>query len=201
MGSPRYNFSGLQAHTNSIRLGAQRAIRKQRNDLNQAFSDFNKFLADLERLPPSLDRNVRLELSCKVFNHVYSGLILVESGLVVDAIICERSAWETIAFHWLVCTNPEAAADYERNDVPKPVEVRRKLEKLGVDVSVLRELYSWGCGMAHVGRQGERFDNHLQTSMKGSLLFGGAGSQQDQDYLLGYLPKLLYIFQHPIMAT
>jgi len=201
VGSPRYNFSGLQAHTKSIRLGAQRAIRKHRDGLNQAFSDFNKFIADLECRPPSLDRNVRLELSCKVFNHVYSGLILAEAGMTVDAIICERSAWEAIAFHWLVCTKPEAATDYERNDVPKPVEVRRKLEKLGVDVSALREIYSWGCGMAHVGRQGERFDNHLQTSLKGSLLFGGAGSQQDQDYLLGYLPMLLYIFQRPIMGA
>ena len=66
MSSPRYNFSGLQAHTNSIRGGAQRAIRKHRVLLNQAFSDFNKFVANLERLPPSLDRNVKLELSCRI---------------------------------------------------------------------------------------------------------------------------------------
>jgi len=197
MSSTRYNFSGLQAHTNSIRVGAQRAIRKHRVLLNQAFSDFNKFIAALERMPPSLDRNVKLELSCKVFNHVYSGLILAESGLTVDAIVCERSAWEAIAFHWLVCADPEAASEYEKDDVSRPVEVRRRLEKLGVDISLLREVYSMGCGMAHVGRQGERFDNRLQSPMRGSLLFGGKGSLADQEYLLGYMPRLLYIFQQP----
>jgi len=201
VGSPRYNFSGLQAHTKAIRLGAQRAIRKNRTVLNQAFSDFNEFIEGIERQPPSLCRNVKLELCCKVFNHVYSGLLLVEAGLVVDALICERSAWETTAFHWLVCIDPSAAADYERNEVPRPVEVRRALERYGVDVSPLREIYSRGCEMAHVGRQGERFDNHLQTALQGRLLFGGSGSPADQDHLLGYLPKLLYLFQRPLFTS
>ncbi|MDR3715215.1 MAG: hypothetical protein P4L51_20575 [Puia sp.] len=199
MSSPRYTFNNLERHTNSIRLGARKIIRKHRSFLNQAFSDFSKHLDEIEQQPPSLQRNVKLMLACKVFNHVYSGIILIESGLTVDAIICERSALESIAFHWLVCVDPTAAGEYETEKVPRPVEVRRRLEKLGVDISQLREMYSFDSEFTHVGRSSERFDNQLESSLKGSVLFGGSGSLIDQDHMIKFLPHFLYLFPEPLM--
>ncbi len=199
MGAPKYTFDGLQKHTYSIRLGARRAVRKNRALLNQAFSDFSKFLAQITSQPLSIQRNVKIMLACKLFNHVYSSILLVESGLTVDAIICERSALETIAFHWLVCVDSKAAIEYEADKVPPPVKVRLRLESFGVDVSPLKEIYASDSAFTHVGRKSERFDNKLESEIKGYLLFGGDGSAVDQDHMFKFLPHLLYLFPEPVM--
>lgn len=201
MSAKKYTFNGLERHTNSIRMNARKIIRKHRPSLNRAFTDFSKYLDELENSPPSLERNVKLLLGCKLFNHVYSGLVLAEAGLTVDAIICERSAFETIAFHWLVCLDPSAAKEYEAEQVPQPVKVRLRLEKLGVDVSQLRELYSIGSGFTHVGRDAERFHSQMASSQEGLLLFGGTDSIIDQGFLFEILPRLLYLFVKPPMTV
>jgi hypothetical protein len=131
---------------------------------------------------------------------VYSGLLLTESGLFSDAIICERSALETVAFHWLICLDPNAAIEYETDQAIQPVKVRLRLEKLGADVSQIRELYSLASGLTHVGRDSERFNNQLESEFKGVISFGGRASQIDQEHMFKYLPALLYLFQKPLMA-
>jgi hypothetical protein len=201
MGARKYTFSAFERHTNAIRLGARKIIRKHKPSLNQAFSDFSQHIDELEKRPPSLERNVKLMLACKLLNHVYSGLILTECGLVVDAIICERSALETIAFHWLVCVDPNAAAEYETEQVPAPIKVRLRLEKHGVDVSHVRDLYSSDSAFTHVGRKAERFDSQMESPHQGELLFGGTGSIVDQDHMFEFLPHLLYLFPEPLMIN
>jgi len=110
-------------------------------------------------------------LACKLMNHVYSGLILAENGLILDSILCERNALETIAFHWLVCIEKESAKEYLENDSPRPVEVRKRLEKYGVDINSIKDLYASGSRVIHVGREGERFQSQWATLSEGKLFF------------------------------
>lgn len=170
-----------------------------RLSIDQEFEDFDNYFKDIENQQPSLERNVRMMLACKLFNHVYSAFILAESGLLVDAVLCERNALETIAFHWLICLDPDAHEEYERNNIPRPVEVRQRLEKLGVDISHLRDIYSRDSEISHVGRNSERFHSRMESTSKGELLFGGAFSPNDQAEMFRFLPALLYLFRHPMM--
>ncbi len=194
----KYTYEGLAKHTASIRSQVSGVMHEHRSLLDQAFSDFSEYLEEIEQQPPSLERNVRMMLSCKLFNHVYAGIILAECGLIADASMCERSALETVAFHWLITVEPGSASEYETGKVPRPVEVRRRLESHGVDISNLRELYSSGSQLTHVGRKAERFNSRLESPLKGALLFGGASSLSDQSEMVHFLPHLLYLFAQPM---
>ena len=199
MGFRKYSYDNLVIHTSYIRSKAKSIVEEQRVLLDEAFSDFSGALAELEQQPKSIERNVKMMLACKMFNHVYSGIILAESGLLADALLCERSALETIAFHWLICVEPSSALEYESGKTLRPVEVRRRLESHGVDIENIRDLYSIGSEFAHVGRSGERLNCSLKSPTEGSLLFGGTSSPNDQSELLNYLPRLLYLFSQPLM--
>jgi len=126
---------------------------------------------------------------------------LNECGLIVDAILCERNALETVAFHWLVCIDDEAAEEFLENDIPRPVEVRKRLEKLGVNNDTIRDIYASGIQVTHVGRDSERFHSKWSNLSKGELLFGGAFLPDEQAHMFEFLPALLYLFQQNPMAT
>lgn len=199
MRKQKYSFNNLRRHTLSIRTQVSSALKNVRPSIDQAFEDFDSNFTELENQPTTLDRNVRLMLACKLLNHVYSAFILAESGLLVDAVLCERNALETVSFHWLICLDPSAAEEYERNIIPRPVEVRRRLEKLGVDVTRLKNIYTADSEISHVGRKSERFHSRWESSVTGQLLLGGAFSPNDQVELFQFLPALLYLFFQPMM--
>jgi hypothetical protein len=194
MRKTKYSFSNLRRHSKDIRLKTTMLIREKTIKINEAFFQFDDYVTELERTPPSLIRNVKLLLSCQMINHVYSGLILVENGMIVDTILCERNALETMALHWLVCLDPNVAEEYEKDEIPRPVEVRKRLEQLGIDISSLKNFYSFGSQISHTGRKSERFTTDLSSSKKGELIIGGAYSPIDQSELLEWLPSLLVWF-------
>ncbi|MCI0555483.1 MAG: hypothetical protein L0287_31440 [Anaerolineae bacterium] len=92
------------------------------------------------------------------------------------------------------------ATQYEQGDVPRPVEVRRRLERLGADINHLKDLYASGSEVAHVGRKSERFHSQWVTAREGKLLFGGAFVPSDQSEMFGFLPALLELFRRPMIA-
>jgi hypothetical protein len=106
---------------------------------------------------------------------------------------------ETIAFHWLISLDPVASQEYESNQIPRPVKVRQRLEKLGVDITGLRDIYASGSEISHVGRKSERFHSRWESHSKGELLFGGAFSHKDQVEMFQFLPTLLYLFRTPLL--
>ena len=106
-----------------------------------------------------------------------------------------------MAFHWLVCLDPPVADDYHAGRIPKPVEVRRRLEALGVDVSHVRDSYAAGSEIGHVGRASERFHLEMHGDNSGELMIGGAFRRADLEHWLEYLPALLDLFQEPILAA
>ncbi|MBW4693347.1 MAG: hypothetical protein KME27_16470 [Lyngbya sp. HA4199-MV5] len=197
MQESRYSLEKLRKHSESVRLKSLSLQKEQQDFIEKAFADFSENLAEIEQQPPTLERNVKLILACKLFNHVYSGFILAERGLIVNAVLCERNALETIAFHWLVSLDGNALHEYEQGNVPRPVEVRRRLEKLGVDVENIRSIYASGSEISHVGRESERFHSRWESSFEGRLLFGGDFAPDDQAEMFRFLPALLYLFHQP----
>ncbi len=195
----KYSFDNLRKHTESIRVQTSGTLQEMHLSIDQAFADFDTYLAEVERQPPSLERNIRMILACKLLNHMYSAFILAESGLIVDALLCERNALETIAFHWLICLDPASSQEYESNQIPRPVEVRRRLEKLGADITHLRDIYAAGSETSHVGRKSERFHSKWESPSKGELLFGGTFSPEDQAEMFQFLLALLYLFRQPLV--
>jgi hypothetical protein len=69
-------------------------------------------LAILEAEKPVLLKSIQQLISMRLFNHVYSDLILVAASPLCDAQACERSAFEAIAAFQLVSLCPE----YEEQD-------------------------------------------------------------------------------------
>ena len=182
-------------HSENVKSLTSSIMSKHYSIIDEAFKEFDKYLIEIENEPSSLHRNVRMMLACKLFNHVYSALVLTENGLIVDAIISERSALETIAFYWLICIDPESAKYYEQEKFLRPVDVRKKLEELGVDISQLRGLYASGSNMTHVGRKSEKLYSEWKSPSNGTLLFGGSFSAEDQNEMFSFLPALLYLLR------
>jgi hypothetical protein len=101
----------MREHTQAIRVQTRSVLRKHRLAIDQEFAAFDNFFSELEKQPVGLERNVKMILACKFLNHVYSAFFLAESDLIEDAILCERNALETIAFHWLICLDPKVAIE------------------------------------------------------------------------------------------
>lgn len=195
---PKYSFAKLRAHTESIRREASPLLAKYLPEIEQAFSDFDEFFADIEK-SKNIEANVSKLIACKFLNHLYSALILCECGLIVDAVLCERNAIEMIAFHWLILLDPSAVAEYENDNIPRPAEVRRRLKRLGADTSLIEELYAWGSKTTHVGRSSERFNLTMHSKESGTLLVGGSYCPEDQSHLLEFLPLMMRVFIGPVM--
>lgn len=129
-------------------------------------------------------RNVKLALLTRFTNHLYAQTILTERGLVLDAINCARSATETTAFYWLVCVSPESAQHYDANESPRPIEIRKELEKRGVDISELRDRYRDESTAAHVGNPTDNWQIDWQNEKDGMLMVGGGPNPKLQSILL-----------------
>jgi len=198
---PHYTFEAFRRNTRGIRKANGSIVDKHLTKLTAAVRDFDTYFRAIEAAPDRLNANVRKLLSTKFFNHWYAALLLCEAGLMVDAISCERSAIETLAYHWLVCLDPEAAKDYQAGSLLKPVEVRRKLEVRGVDISHIRRNYAIGSQIGHVGRESERFHLRWSTETSGDLLMGGEFHAENSEHWMTYLPALLYLFCEPLMSS
>jgi hypothetical protein len=198
--SVRYSLDALRKHTKDIRLTNSEIIRQHRQLFDAVIGDFDRFFTELEHGENRLLSNVQKILATKFFNHWYSTLLLCEAGLMVDAVTCERNAMETLAYHWLVRLDASAAEAYQENSLLRPVEVRKRLEVLGADISHLRITYGFGSKIAHVGRDSEVFHLHWRAISDGQLLLGGRFSKRISEHWFAYLPALLQLFQEPMMS-
>jgi len=162
----RYCLETLRSHTRDIRLTCAEMVRQRMPVYDDALKCFENYFRSLEA-KHDLDHNIRAVLATKFFNHWYSTLLLCEAGLMVDALGCERSALETMAYHWLIRLEPSEVDPYHEGRVLKPVEVRKRLEKAGANVDFLRASYAFDSGMTHVGREDE---NQNRSTLGGSPL-------------------------------
>ena len=182
----KYDLRKLRQHTEQIRRQHELLTSKHGSGIRAALQSYSDFLAILEAEQPSLLKSVRQLISLRLFNHIYSALILVEAGLFSDAQGCERSALEAFAAFQLVSLRPEYAEQYEREEFPKPIKVRLLLEKNGAgDIATqIQDLYASSSGVVHVTRRHERFNVAWASAGEGQLKYGGAESKQDCEHMI-----------------
>jgi len=126
-----------------------------------------------------------MALTARFINHLFSYVQLIERGLYLDAANCARSATETTAFYWLVCCDPAASKLYDETDSPRPVEIRKRLEDLGIDVSELKDVYGVQSSVSHVGNKYDNIQIHWKDIGKDGRFFigGGQNAQLQKDML------------------
>lgn len=200
MAPNKYNLSALRAHTDEVRRLTRAVVSATDPSIEDAFDQFSHFVGAIHDQQKSLQRNVRLVLCCRFLNHVYSGLLLAESGLIADAVVCERSALETLAAYRLLCVEPQRAEDYADERFPRPVEVRKALEAAGYvgEADQTRILCSGASGVTHVTRESERFHVRWHSESKGELHFGGAYNAHDVEEMTRFFAALLHWFPQPL---
>ena len=152
----RYNFDLLLKHSNETALQTRRSMKPEMASVRESFAFLAKHFDRIERQPKSHIRNVKMALTGRFTNHLFSHFLLCERGVILDSINCVRSATEVTAFYWLVCRDPSSAGLYDAETSPRPVEIRKRLEKLGIDVDELREQYGFESLVSHVGN---KYDN------------------------------------------
>jgi hypothetical protein len=169
----RYRFELLFKHSNLTAKKTRRHLGKELREAQKIFNFLDYHFQCLEEKPRSLVINVKLLLTTRFVNSLFSALILTERGLIMDAFHCTRSALETTAFYWLICCDASAALLYDDEKSPAPVEVRKRLEAQGIDVNTIRELYSLESKIAHVGNQYDHIQIKWENYPKGKLMVGG----------------------------
>ncbi len=197
MARSQYSYKAIRKHSDRMRTSSAGIFLKHQRDLHSSFLAFDKYVADLESSTQGLLKNVRMLLACKFLNHILSSLLLAERGLVVDALSCQRNALETHLFDVLVQVDRAHAETYESDEVPKPVEVRKRLEKLGFNIATFRLLYGSFSDVLHVGRPSERWTLEMETEKKGTIKFGGAFSQEDVERPLEIATMLMQAYMTP----
>lgn len=191
----KYSFDLLLKHSNDLSLSTRRNFKSQMASVRSAIGFMNKHFSSLESKPRGLVRNVKMALTARFTNHLFSTVLLCERGLILDSFNCSRSGIETTAFYWLVCLDPEAAELYQGERSQPPVEVRKRLEALGVDVKEIRELYGFESTIAHVGNKYDNLQIRWEDGGKnGGLLIGGGESPTVQRAILEALPSAVARF-------
>jgi hypothetical protein len=196
----RYTFEKLKKHTAMIRSDAEPLISKNEMAWNDAVVMFSKYFQGLEETPKTTARNVKMLLTTRFMNHLYSCFLLVESGMIADAVTCERSAIEVLAAYKLLCVKPELADKYNKGKFLKPYEVRNELESLGYpeEKQKIKDIYSSASGITHVNRDHERFTMEWEKENNGVLYIGGRFNEKDVSHMLEFLPALIHWYLMPL---
>lgn len=184
MASAKYGYDLLLRHSNDLALHSRRNFKKEMTKVREVFLALSRHFAMLLEKPKSHSNNVKLALTTRFANHLFSAVQLIERGLLLDAATCLRSATETTAFYWLVDSDPASASLYDAEKSPRPVEIRKKLEALGIDISDLRERYGIESGVGHVGNRSDNLQIAWESNRDGVLLYGGGAQPGSQKLML-----------------
>lgn len=190
----RYAFDLLFRHSNEVAISTRKALKQPVEQSRKIFTFLDTHLSSIENQPRGLARNVRMMLTARFINHMFSQLLLTERGLLLDAFNCSRAAIETTAYYWLVLKDPSAAELYDSEKSLKPVEVRKRLEVLNINITALRDLYGLQSQIAHVGNKTDGLQVYWASSGDGRLLIGGGGERDVQRALLVGMVKSAFRF-------
>ncbi len=185
--SSRYSLAQLRIHTDSIVMANREQNEAHYRAFDKAVQAFDRRLSELERESVSAQRNVLMLLATRLFNHMYSTLLLSEAGLIHDAVGCERSLWETLAAYFLVSVDSSAADDYLKNKFPRPKDVRARLQQLGYPelAKDIRNMFSPTSNILHISRRAERWHLSWSDQSSAKLIVGGSHAVQDHQHILG----------------
>ena len=194
MKTGRYQFDLLYRHSNELALDTRRTFKKEVVTVKASFGFLAQHLDRLERQPKSHVRNVRMALTARFTNHLFAHVLLAERGLLLDAANAARSATETLAFYWLVCNDDSAAGLYDAQESPRPVDIRKRLEALGIDVNELRAHYGYESAVSHVGNKYDNLQISWEKERTGKLHIGGGGDPNVRRAMLDGLPRYIAMF-------
>ena len=189
-----YRFEMLLKHSNETALNTRKTLKHEIMKAREIFGVLDHLFHSIEKKPKCLVRNVKLALTARFTNHIFSALLLIERGLVIDAFNCTRSALETTAFYWLVCHDESAAALYDGEKSPPPVKIRKRLEGLGVDVQSIRDSYNLESTIVHVGNRYDNIQIQWEKGNNGKLLIGGGSIPVLQKAMLHSIVKAVFRF-------
>ncbi len=197
----KYGFQMIFRHSNSLAIESRKLFKVENHSIGAAFAVLDALFDYLQQQPKSPDRNVKLVLLTRFINHLVSAHLLLERGLILDAHNPLRSALESTAFYWLVCLDPASAENFLGQKSPRPVEIRRRVEELGADVSGLREEYSFLSEVSHVGNPTENIQLDWQSINDATLLVGGGRNVPVQRHLLAVMPNMIgkFLLYEPAM--
>ncbi|WP_048130537.1 hypothetical protein [Methanolacinia petrolearia] len=200
----RYDFKKFKIHLDTNFKDSLRLLENSNTDWEEAVEVFSNFFEELEKMPISTERNVKMLLATRFFNHILSSLILTLYSLYVDSVICSRTAIESLAAFKLICANPKKAESYHADNFPSPIKVRIELENLGytTEANNIRTIYKSDSELTHITRDHERFSMDYNYFTKdGQLFVGGHFSKDDTEYMIKYLPTLIHWFLMPLDNT
>ena len=194
MKAGRYHFDLLYRHSNELALSTRRTFKKEVATVKASFGFLAQRFDRLEREPKGHVRNVKMALTARFTNHLFAHVLLAERGLLLDAANCARSATETTAFYWLVCKDAAAAGLYDAEESPRPVEIRKRLEAVGINVGELREHYGFESAVSHVGNKYDNLQITWERERTGKLHVGGGGDANVPRAMLNELPRYIAMF-------
>ena len=176
----RFQFAALEKHSQIVTKETKSKCADRRLAASETISFLGVVFETVEQQPKCLFRNVRLMLIARFMNHLYSMFSLVERGLFLDAQACARSATEATAFYWMICIDQSSAEDYDKKRSPRPVDIRKKLEVNGIDVSELRDIYSHQSEVVHVGNKSDQIQVDWRAPDNGEINIGGRSDPELQ---------------------
>lgn len=196
----KYLFKNIRLHSDSVYSKSTNIFNELYPQWEEAFSGFSDFFDQLSSQPISIERNVKMLLATRFINHIISGLILAERGLISDSIVCERSAVETLAGYKLIVADSNLAQKYNSKKFPQPSEVRRKLIELGYsnEVENIKGIYKSASGITHLNRDHERFSMDWINNRDGILYIAGNFNEKDIKHMMEFFPTLIHWFLMPL---
>lgn len=193
----RYNFDLVMRHSNMLALESRKNNKEHYLSAKQALSFLGTVIDEIGNEKKTHHRNVRMALATRFYNHLFSQIILTERGLYLDASNAFRSATETAAFYWLVSLDPSSSSLYDNTESPQPVEIRKKLENLDVDVSELRNFYKYQSSMCHVGNSHDNMQIKWREKNEGEFSVGGqANHGLDEIFFSGIFGAIAFFLKY-----
>lgn len=190
----RFQFSKIAKHSQGLVREAKEKCSERRRAATETISFIGFIFETVEQQPKSLFKNVRQMLIARFLNHLYSMFILVERGLFIDAYSCARSATETTAFYWAICVDHEFAENYDRSRSPQPVDVRKKLEAHGIDISEIKDVYRHQSEVVHVGNKSDQLQVRWDDPINGQISVGGGSDPELQRSAFNAIVAMMVIF-------
>ena len=190
----RYNFELLFKHSNELALSTRRTLKRHIVEVRKIFFFLDKHFETLRQRDKSYANNVKMAITARFINNMFSALLLIERGLLLDGFNSLRSGIEATAFYWLVCKDETSASLYDAERSLQPVEVRKRLEALGVDVKTIRELYGLASAVAHVGNPYDQLQIRWGQGSNGELLIGGGSYPDVQKAMLDDMLRAVFRF-------
>ena len=93
-----------------------------------------------------------------------------------------------------MCLDPSSVSLYDSKSSPRPVEIRKKLESLGVDVSDLKDLYQVQSSISHVGNPYDYIQIKWTDMNKGHFCIGGGSNSKFESISLNFISTSIFLF-------